>query len=33
VFAFSIGPLCHFFLARLHLGQMPADLGPGTAAE
>jgi uncharacterized membrane protein YczE len=33
VFAFSIGPLGHFFLARLHLGDVRADLGPGTAAE
>jgi uncharacterized membrane protein YczE len=33
VFAFSIGPLGHFFLARLHLGDVSADLGPGTAAE
>ena len=33
VFAFSIGPLGHFFLARLHLGDVAADLGPGTAAE
>lgn len=33
VFAFSIGPLGHFFLARLHLGEEPADLGPGTAGE
>jgi uncharacterized membrane protein YczE len=33
VFAFSIGPLGHFFLARLHLGDIPADLGPGTAGE
>lgn len=38
VFAFGIGPLGHFFLARLHLGaaglrRAPADLGPGTAAE
>jgi hypothetical protein len=33
VFALSIGPLGHFFLARLHLGEVPADLGPGTAAE
>ena len=33
VFAFSIGPLGHFFLARLHLGEVRADLGPGTAAE
>jgi uncharacterized membrane protein YczE len=33
VFAFSIGPLGHFFLARLHLGIVLADLGPGTAGE
>lgn len=33
VFAFSIGPLGHFFLARLHLGDVSADLGPGTAGE
>jgi uncharacterized membrane protein YczE len=37
LFAFSIGPLGHFFLARLHLGAstvpQPADLGPGTAAD
>jgi uncharacterized membrane protein YczE len=33
VFAFSIGPLGHFFLARLHLGAAPADLGPGTSGE
>ena len=38
VFAFSIGPLGHFFLARLHLGDLSAgdvspDLGPGTAGE
>ena len=33
VFAFSIGPLGHFFLGRLHLGDSPADLGPGTAGE
>jgi uncharacterized membrane protein YczE len=33
VFAFSIGPLGHFFLARLHLGEVPVDLGPGTAGE
>jgi uncharacterized membrane protein YczE len=33
VFAFSIGPLGHFFLARFHLGDVPADLGPGTAGE
>jgi uncharacterized membrane protein YczE len=32
-FAFSIGPLGQFFLARLHLGAVPADLGPGTAGE
>lgn len=35
IFAFSIGPLGHFFLARLHLGQeeVASDLGPGTAGE
>ena len=33
VFAFSIGPLGHFFLARFHLGDAPPDLGPGTAGE
>jgi uncharacterized membrane protein YczE len=36
LFALSIGPLGHFFLARLHLGAgEPAtpDLGPGTAAD
>jgi uncharacterized membrane protein YczE len=35
LFAFSIGPLGHFFLARFHLGadDVPADLGPGTAGE
>jgi uncharacterized membrane protein YczE len=35
IFAFSIGPLGHFFLARLHLGREEAapDLGPGTAGE
>lgn len=35
LFAFSIGPLGHFFLARLHLGadQIPTGLGPGTAGE
>jgi uncharacterized membrane protein YczE len=32
-FAFSIGPLGQFFLARLHLGAAPSDLGPGTAGE
>ncbi len=32
-FALGIGPLGHFFLARLHLGAAPADLGPGTAGE
>jgi uncharacterized membrane protein YczE len=32
-FAFSIGPLGHYFLARLHLGTEQADLGPGTAGE
>src|ERR687897_3940495 len=30
-FAFSIGPLGHFFLARLHLESVPPDLAPGTA--
>src|ERR687898_3421951 len=30
-FAFSIGPLGHFFLGRLHLGSVAADNGPGTA--
>jgi uncharacterized membrane protein YczE len=33
LFAFSIGPLGHFFLARLHLGSTDEDLGPGTACE
>jgi uncharacterized membrane protein YczE len=33
LFAFSIGPLGHFFLARLHLGTEHAELGPGTAGE
>jgi uncharacterized membrane protein YczE len=33
LFAFSIGPLGHFFLARLHLGATDQDLGPGTAGE
>jgi uncharacterized membrane protein YczE len=33
LFAFSIGPLGHFFLAHLHFGEAPADLGPGTAGE
>jgi uncharacterized membrane protein YczE len=34
VFAFSIGPLGHFFLAKLRLeGDVQDDLGPGTAAE
>jgi uncharacterized membrane protein YczE len=32
-FAFSIGPLGHFFLARLHLENAPADLGPGAVGE
>jgi uncharacterized membrane protein YczE len=32
-FAFSIGPLGHFFVGRLHLGRVAADLGPGTAGE
>jgi uncharacterized membrane protein YczE len=35
LFAFSIGPLGHFFLARLHLGttEPPADFAPGTVGE
>jgi uncharacterized membrane protein YczE len=33
LFAFSIGPLGHLFLARLHLGTEHAELGPGTAGE
>ncbi|HZJ26819.1 MAG TPA: hypothetical protein VFF40_07385 [Acidimicrobiia bacterium] len=36
LFAFSIGPLGHFFLTWLHLGrpgEPEPDLGPGTAAE
>jgi uncharacterized membrane protein YczE len=35
LFAFSIGPLGHFFLARLHLGasEAPADFAPGTVGE
>ena len=32
-FAFSIGPLGHFFLAHLHLESAPADLGPGAVGE
>src|SRR6266700_2105786 len=32
-FAFSIGPLGHFFLAHLHLESVPADLGPGAVGE
>src|SRR5918994_1064980 len=32
-FAFSIGPLGHFFLARLHLESVPADLAPGAVGE
>ena len=32
-FAFSIGPLGHFFLAHLHLENVPADLGPGAVGE
>ena len=32
-FAFSIGPLGHFFLAHLHLDTVPADLGPGAVGE
>ncbi|HMF05120.1 MAG TPA: hypothetical protein VKH17_09920 [Acidimicrobiia bacterium] len=35
LFAFSIGPLGHFFIARLHLGadEAPADFAPGTVGE
>ena len=37
IFAFSIGPLGHFFLERLHLGPSGADLGtdlgPGVSAD
>jgi uncharacterized membrane protein YczE len=35
IFAFSIGPLGHYFLARLHLGKedVGVNLGPGTAGE
>jgi uncharacterized membrane protein YczE len=33
LFAFGIGPLGHFFLDRLHLGEPAADLGPGVTAE
>jgi uncharacterized membrane protein YczE len=33
LFAFSIGPLGHLFLARLNLGSTEQDLGPGTAGE
>jgi uncharacterized membrane protein YczE len=35
LFAFSIGPLGHFFLAHLHLGaaEAPADFAPGTVGE
>jgi uncharacterized membrane protein YczE len=35
LFAFSIGPLGHFFLARLHLGatEAPVDFAPGTVGE
>ena len=32
-FAFSIGPLGHFFLAHLHLESVSADLGPGAVGE
>ena len=32
-FAFSIGPLGHFFLSHLHLENAPADLGPGAVGE
>ncbi len=33
IFAFGIGPLGHFFLKWLHLGQSGTDLGPGITAE
>ena len=35
LFAFSIGPLGHFFLSHLHLGatEVPADFAPGTVGE
>jgi uncharacterized membrane protein YczE len=35
LFAFSIGPLGHFFLARLHLEgtEAPVDFAPGTVGE
>jgi uncharacterized membrane protein YczE len=35
LFAFSIGPLGHFFLSHLHLGaaEAPADFAPGTVGE
>ncbi len=37
IFAFTIGPLGHFFIARLHLGpsgtDLGPDLGPGVTAE
>jgi len=33
IFAFSIGPLGHFFIERLHLGPSGTDLGPGVTAE
>jgi uncharacterized membrane protein YczE len=32
-FAFSIGPLGHFFLAHFHLESVPADLAPGAVGE
>ena len=32
-FAFSIGPLGHFFLSHLHLENAPSDLGPGAVGE
>jgi uncharacterized membrane protein YczE len=33
LFAFSIGPLGHFFLARLHLESPSANFAPGTVGE
>ena len=35
LFAFSIGPLGHFFISHLHLGatEAPADFAPGTVGE
>lgn len=33
LFAFSIGPLAHLFIAKFHLGSEPADVGPGIAGD